>query len=106
MTLAMLSPPPCANKVIRIELREADAQEELRQDAEQLKSMTLGVDPLPKAMPAPILTSSPALQARFLEGTPRWLGTDSCGKEATGALPITKGQRGQHPPGWRTVRRR
>lgn len=49
----MLSPPLCANKVIRIELREADAQEVLRQDAEQLKSMTLGVDPLPKATPAP-----------------------------------------------------
>ena len=30
LTLAMLSPPLCANKVIRIELGEADAQEELR----------------------------------------------------------------------------
>lgn len=30
LTLAMLSPPLCANKVIRIELGEADAQDELR----------------------------------------------------------------------------
>lgn len=53
MTLAKLSPSLCANKVIRIELREADAPEELGQDAEQLKSMTLGADLLPKATPTP-----------------------------------------------------
>lgn len=49
------------------------------------------------------LASGPALrklQVRFLEGTPRWLGTDRCGKKEKGTLPITKGQIGQHPPVW------
>ena len=53
LTLAMLSPSLCANKVIRIELREAAVQEEPRQDAEKLKSMTRKADPLPKATPPP-----------------------------------------------------
>lgn len=48
----MLSPSLCANEVTRIELREADAQEELRQDAEQWESMAPGADLLPEATPA------------------------------------------------------
>lgn len=98
LTLAMLSPSPCANKVIRIELREADAQEELRQDAEQLKSMTLRADPLPKAIPAPRRTLPlwPAAQhcgsykSGFWRGLPGGWGPTAEGRRKRAPLPLPR----------------
>ena len=88
LTLAMLSPPLCANKVIRIELGEADAQEELRKmlsiwisDSQSWSSAKGYSNSWEESV---TLASSPALrklQDRFLEGTPRWLGTNRCQKE-------------------------
>lgn len=108
LTLAVLSPHLCANKVIRIELREADAQEELRQDAEQLKSTTRGADPMPKATPAPgrnpplwpAVRHCRSCKSGFWRALPGGWGPTGVGRRKKGALPITKGQTGQDPPGW------
>lgn len=42
-----------ANKVIRIELKEADTPKEMRQHAEHSKPVTRRADPGPEATPAP-----------------------------------------------------
>lgn len=79
-------------------MREADAQEELRQDAEQLKSMTLGVDPLPKATPAPgrNLPFCPAARRcenctpGFWRGLPGGWGLTAVGRRKGAPFPLPR----------------
>lgn len=108
----MLSPSLCAIKVIRIELREADAQDELKQ-----RCWAVEINDPRSWLPAKgynssweestALASNQALRKLlvwFLEGTSRWLGTNCCGKKEKGALLITKNhttsthQCWAHPP--------
>ena len=87
LTLAMLSPPLCANKVIRIELGEADAQDELRKmlsswnqwlaeliPCQRLQQLLGGI--CHSGQRSEVSGPLRKLQDRFLEGTPRWLRTN------------------------------